>query len=230
QVSLPKAQVDALAIVLLTKDNLPAYHRELVHHFTLEGQWGQWIGRWTGEENQHAIVIRDYLMVTRNIDPVALEQTRMQHMVQGYRPLGFSGLETLVFAALHERALSVLLGQIRQVTADPILRNILDLVLGDEDLHFQFFSELVKFGLSRWPNGMMQAINARVHGCELVGASIVGYADRLQAVATSGIYGAQVHHKSVLKYAVNQWDVFVRNDLDLVGRAAQAELSTFLAV
>jgi acyl-[acyl-carrier-protein] desaturase len=31
------------------------------------------IGRWTAEEGRHAIVLRDYLTVTRNVDPVALE-------------------------------------------------------------------------------------------------------------------------------------------------------------
>ena len=37
-----------------------------------DGAWVNWVGRWTAEEGRHAIVLRDYLTVTRNIDPVLL--------------------------------------------------------------------------------------------------------------------------------------------------------------
>ena len=35
---------------------------------------GQWVGRWTAEEGRHAIALRDYLVVTRGVDPVELER------------------------------------------------------------------------------------------------------------------------------------------------------------
>ena len=53
-------------------------------HFSLDGAWGTWVGRWTAEENRHGIAIRDYLVVTRAVDPVALEQARMEHMTNGF--------------------------------------------------------------------------------------------------------------------------------------------------
>ena len=63
---------------LLTEDNLPSYHR-LIHGMfgAGDGAWINWVGRWTAEEGRHAIVLRDYLTVTRNIDPVALEHDRV---------------------------------------------------------------------------------------------------------------------------------------------------------
>ena len=36
QVTLPQAITDACEILLITKDNLAGYHRELVEHFILE--------------------------------------------------------------------------------------------------------------------------------------------------------------------------------------------------
>ncbi|HSS34820.1 MAG TPA: acyl-ACP desaturase, partial [Patescibacteria group bacterium] len=71
-------------IGLLTEDNLPSYHR-LIHGMfgDGEGAWISWVGRWTAEEGRHAIVLRDYLTVTRNIDPVALERGRMTQLQQG---------------------------------------------------------------------------------------------------------------------------------------------------
>jgi len=67
----------AFEINLLTEDNLPSYHR-LIHGMFGQGDgaWINWIGRWTAEEGRHAIVLRDYLTVTRNIDPIALDQLR----------------------------------------------------------------------------------------------------------------------------------------------------------
>ncbi|WP_412458133.1 acyl-ACP desaturase, partial [Mycolicibacterium monacense] len=68
--TLPKHVTDALEILLITKDNLAGYHRELVEHFILEEKWGRWIGRWTAEEHLHAVALRNYLVVTREVDPV----------------------------------------------------------------------------------------------------------------------------------------------------------------
>ena len=75
----------AFEIGLLTEDNLPSYHR-LIHGMFGQGDgaWINWVGRWTAEEGRHAIVLRDYLTVTRNIDPVALERGRMTQLQQGY--------------------------------------------------------------------------------------------------------------------------------------------------
>lgn len=42
-----------------------------------------WVGRWTAEEGRHAIVLRDCLTVTRNIDPVLIERGRMTQLQQG---------------------------------------------------------------------------------------------------------------------------------------------------
>ena len=54
EVTLPKHITDALEILLITKDNLAGYHRELVEHFILEEKFGRWLGRWTAEEHLHA--------------------------------------------------------------------------------------------------------------------------------------------------------------------------------
>ena len=48
--------------------------------FGMDGAWGQWINRWTAEENRHGIALRDYLVVTRAVDPVELEELRMEEM------------------------------------------------------------------------------------------------------------------------------------------------------
>ena len=59
----------ALEVNLLTEDNLPSYHREVDRAFGRESAWGEWVNRWTAEEGRHAFCIRDYLLVTRGVDP-----------------------------------------------------------------------------------------------------------------------------------------------------------------
>ena len=73
-----------MVVNLLTEDNLPSYHREIATRFGRDGAWGQWVGRWTAEEGRHGIALRDYLVVTRGVDPVELEALRMEHMTAGY--------------------------------------------------------------------------------------------------------------------------------------------------
>ena len=103
QVTLPKVVTDACEILLVTKDNIAGYHRELVEHFILEEPWAVWLGRWTAEEHLHAIALREYFVVTREIDPTANEHVRFEHVsVKGYRADQFSQVETLVFMALFE--------------------------------------------------------------------------------------------------------------------------------
>src|SRR3954451_14303430 len=74
----------ALVVNLLTEDNLPYYYSAIDDHFGADDAWGAWNRRWTAEEGRHSIVIRDYLTVTRAVDPVALERGRMHQVCYGF--------------------------------------------------------------------------------------------------------------------------------------------------
>ena len=79
------AQV-AMVQNLMTEDNLPSYHREIAMSFGMDGAWGQWVNRWTAEENRHGIALRDYLVVTRAVDPIELEKLRLEVVNRGFSP------------------------------------------------------------------------------------------------------------------------------------------------
>lgn len=79
------AQV-AMVQNLVTEDNLPSYHREIAMNMGMDGAWGQWVNRWTAEENRHGIALRDYLVVTRSVDPVELEKLRLEVVNRGFSP------------------------------------------------------------------------------------------------------------------------------------------------
>ena len=85
------AQV-AMVQNLVTEDNLPSYHREIAMNMGMDGAWGQWVNRWTAEENRHGIALRDYLVVTRAVDPLELENLRMEVVNRGAE--GKAGTQT----------------------------------------------------------------------------------------------------------------------------------------
>ncbi len=188
QVTLPRDVVDALEIMLITKDNLAGYHRELVEHFILEDKWGRWLGRWTAEENLHAIAIREYLVVTRNFDPTADEEVRVAHVMRGYRADSYTQIETLVFMALYERAHAVYMRNLEAKITEPVLKRLVGRIATDEERHEEFFHNLVAHCLQRYPDQTIGAIVRRSGGLDVVGGDILEYTDKLRVVAEAGIF------------------------------------------
>ena len=188
QVTLPRDVVDALEIMLITKDNLAGYHRELVEHFILEDKWGRWLGRWTAEENLHAIAIREYLVVTRNFDPTADEEVRVAHVMRGYRADSYTQIETLVFMALYERAHAVYMRNLEARITEPVLKRLVGRIATDEERHEEFFHNLVAHCLQRYPDQTIGAIMRRSAGLGVVGGDILEYTDKLRVVAEAGIF------------------------------------------
>jgi acyl-[acyl-carrier-protein] desaturase len=94
----------ALLVNLLTEDNLPYYTQTIARLFGTRGAWGCWMGRWTAEEGRHSIVLRDYLTVTRTLDPVVLERSRMAQVERAQIPQPSAAHAGLVYVALQELA------------------------------------------------------------------------------------------------------------------------------
>jgi len=188
QVTLPRDVVDALEIMLITKDNLAGYHRELVEHFILEDKWGRWLGRWTAEENLHAIALREYLVVTRNFDPTADEEVRVAHVMRGYRADSYTQIETLVFMALYERAHAVYMRNLEARITEPVLKRLVGRIATDEERHEEFFHNLVAHCLHHYPDQTIGAIVRRSAGLGVVGGDILEYTDKLRVVAEAGIF------------------------------------------
>jgi acyl-[acyl-carrier-protein] desaturase len=205
QVTLPKVITDACEILLVTKDNLAGYHRELVEHFILEENWGQWIGRWTAEEHSHAIALREYFIVTREIDPTANERVRFEHVAKkGYRADHFSQIETLVFMAFFERAHAVYCNNLAAQIEEPVLAGLIAHIARDEERHEEFFANLVAHCLRYSPDETVAAIAARAGELGVVGGDIDAYRDKLQNVAEAGIFGAP-QLRQVISDRISAW-------------------------
>lgn len=187
-VTLPKKVTDAVEILLITKDNLAGYHRELVEHFILEDKWGRWLGRWTAEEHLHAVALRNYLVVTREVDPSANEDVRVEHVMKGYRADSYSQIETLAFMAMWERAHAVFCRNLAAQTEEPVLRGLIEKIARDEERHAEFFSNLVAHCLTSMRDETVDAIATRAAALDVVGGDIDAYADKVATVADAGIF------------------------------------------
>ena len=204
QVTLPKAVTDALEILLITKDNLAAYHREFVFSFVLEEKWGRWIGRWTAEEHLHAVALRNYLVVTREIDPAANEDVRVEHVMKGYRADTYSQIERLVFMAFFEREHAVFCRNLEAQITEPMLKNMIGRIARDEERHEEFFANLVAHCLTYSRDETIEAIARRAAELGPVGGDIDAYADKVAHMAEAGIFGAE-QLRQVIADRITAW-------------------------
>jgi acyl-[acyl-carrier-protein] desaturase len=205
-VTLPKTVTDALEILLITKDNLAGYHREFVFSFILEEKFGRWIGRWTAEEHLHAIALRNYLVVTREIDPAANEDVRVEHVMKGYRADTYSQVERLVFMAFFEREHAVFCRNLEAQITEPVLKGLVGRIARDEERHEEFFANLVSHLLSYSREETIAAIAARAADLDVVGGDIDAYADKLQNMADAGIFGPD-QLRQVVSDRIAAWGV-----------------------
>lgn len=205
-VTLPKPVTDALEILLIVKDNLAGYHRELVEHFILDDKWGRWLGRWTAEEHLHAVALRNYLVVTREIDPSANEDVRVEHVMKGYRADKLSQIETLVFMSFLERAHAVFSRNLQAQITEPILASMVGRIAKDEERHEEFFSNLIAHCLTTKRDETIAAIASRAAAFEPIGADIDAYADKVRVVAEAGIFDDAALRK-VLSDRIAAWGV-----------------------
>ncbi len=219
---LPEAVRDALFVNLLTEDNLPHYFETINRLFGGTDAWGAWSKRWTAEEGRHSIVIRDYLTVTRALDPVVLERARMAQVAGGVVPRPDDPREGLVYVALQEMATRIAHLNTGRVLDDEAGYEIMKRVAADENRHHLFYRDLVVAALELDPNKSMQAIDAQVRTFEMPGAGIAGFADRARRIAKAGIYDLRIHLEQILKpVLLTHWRITELDGLDAGGEAAR---------
>lgn len=218
----------AMIVNLLTEDNLPSYHREIATRFGRDGAWGQWVGRWTAEEGRHGVALRDYLVVTRGVDPVKLEELRMVHMVAGYDSGDKSMLQTIAYVSFQELATRVSHRNTGKATGCPVAERLLQRIALDENLHMVFYRNMMAAAFDMAPDDTMEAIRDEVVGFEMPGATMPDFARNSLTIARAGIYDLRLHHDEVIVPVLKFWKVFERADLGPRGEAAREDLARFL--
>ena len=219
----------AFEIGLLTEDNLPSYHR-LIHGMfgRGDGAWINWVGRWTAEEGRHAIVLRDYLTVTRNIDPVLLERGRMTQLQQGYDHDAPDTLHGLAYVAFQELATRIAHRNTGRYSDDPVADKIMVRIAADENLHMVFYRDILAAAIRIEPSAAVCAIVDEVLAFAMPGAGIPGFIRKAAQIAKAGIYDIRVHREDVLMPIIKYWGIFELQNLIAAAEAARQRLAEHL--
>jgi acyl-[acyl-carrier-protein] desaturase len=229
EVPMPDGVRSALFVNLLTEDNLPYYFRTIEAMFGADSIWGQWVRRWTAEEGRHSIVIRDYLTVTRSVDPVALERARMHQVSTGITPDPGSPADGLAYVALQELATRIAHRNTGKLLDDRLGYEVMARVASDENLHFLFYRDLVTAALGIDPSTTVIALERQVREFEMPGTGIVNFSHHASAIAKAGIYDLQLHYEQILVPVVlRHWAVEQLEGLSPEAEEARTKLVGFI--
>ncbi|WP_016934012.1 acyl-ACP desaturase [Rhodococcus sp. R1101] len=218
----------AMITNLLTEDNLPSYHREIAESFSRDGAWGTWVGRWTAEENRHGIVMRDYLVVTRGVDPVALENARMEHMTNGFASPNSTGmLHSVAYVTFQELATRVSHRNTGRACDDSIADKMLQRIAADENLHMIFYRNICDAAIDVAPAQTLAAIVEVLENFQMPGAGMPNFRRNGVLMAKHGIYDLRQHLDDVVMPVLRKWRIFER-DLGSEAQRDLDKLGTFL--
>ncbi len=230
------SEVARIAMVtnLLTEDNLPSYHREIAMNFTMDGPWGFWVNRWTAEENRHGIALRDYLLVTRAIDPIELEELRVEQVTRGFSPgqnqqggdelFAESLFDSVIYVTFQELATRVSHRNTGKACNEPIADQLLGRISADENLHMIFYRDVSAAGLDIAPNQAMKSLHKVLTNFKMPGYTIPDFRRKAVVIATGGVYDPRIHLDDIVMPVLKKWRIFEREDFTGEGAKLRDEI------
>jgi acyl-[acyl-carrier-protein] desaturase len=230
---LPDAVRSALFVNVLTEDNLPYYFDTIDRMFGGTGVWREWSHRWVAEEMRHAQVIRDFLLVTRAIDPVQLEDGRMAQVSGGVVPEPGTPLDGFAYVALQELATRISHRNTGKLVLEsapdsPAARagyDVMARVATDENHHHLFYRDLMSAAIEIDPSGAVEAMSRQVIGFAMPGVGIPGFAAHAAAIAKAGVYDIATHVDQILTpVVIRTWGVEALTGLTDAAERARDEL------
>ena len=221
----------SIYVNLLTEDNLPYYTNTLLTHAPKDHPILDWNHQWTMEENRHSMVMRDWVHISRCIDPTLLEEGRRVQMHKGEVPSPNSLADLITYVSFQERATQI---AHRNTGAklpkdDKMGRNVLALIAGDETKHYLFYRDLAMAAFAIDPSTMMIAAAKQVSSFAMPGTGIPSFTRHAVRIAREGIYGLGQFLRDVLDPVLNLWDVDHLAGLSAEAERARQELSDFIA-
>jgi acyl-[acyl-carrier-protein] desaturase len=219
------AQV-AMVQNLVTEDNLPSYHREIAMNFGMDGAWGQWVNRWTAEENRHGIALRDYLVVTRSVDPVELEKLRIEVINRGFSPgQNYQGdyfadtlTDSVIYVSFQELATRVSHRNTGRACNEPVADQLLAKISADENLHMIFYRDVSEAAFDLAPNRAMTSVHKILRHFKMPGFLVPEFRRKAVVIAVGGVYDPRIHLDEVVMPVLKKWRIFEREDI--TGEAA----------
>ena len=229
------SEVARIAMItnLLTEDNLPSYHREIAMNFTMDGPWGWWVNRWTAEENRHGIALRDYLVVTRAVDPIELEELRIEQVTRGFPGQNQQGgdelfaqslFDSVIYVTFQELATRVSHRNTGRACEEPIADQLLGRISADENLHMIFYRDVSAAGMEIAPNQAMKSLHKVLTNFKMPGYTIPDFRRKAVVIATGGVYDPRIHLDDIVMPVLKKWRILERDDFTGEGARLRDEI------
>jgi acyl-[acyl-carrier protein] desaturase len=220
QSRIPDVAQVAIVQNLLTEDNLPSYTREIAMNFSMDGPWGQWVNRWTAEEARHSTALRDYLVVTRAVDPVELEKLRLEQMTRGFSPgqnhqgdlFAENLFDSVMYVSFQELATRVSHRNTGAVCNDPVAEQLMARVSHDENLHMIF-------------NQAIRSVHRILRNFKMPGFTVPEFRRKAVIIAVGGVYDPRIHLNEVVMPVLRKWRIFEREDFSGEGARMRDDLA-----
>ncbi|KQR97379.1 fatty acid desaturase [Williamsia sp. Leaf354] len=217
----------AVLALLMTKENLPSFHRVLGIHFPPFSEWRALVGRWTAEDNRHSIALRDHLVVTRQVDPERVEALRLSHVTQGYQQnpesRTMSPAYVLATMAVHENQSVAFANRLAEKVETESLAGILRNVAKDDEIQASTFAAFLNATLNAQPDATVIAVATALDNAVPIGADISGFEAEQALIAD---YGDESVLVGVAKTLVEQLGLRSLDGLSDSAEAARQKLLT----
>jgi acyl-[acyl-carrier-protein] desaturase len=196
-------------------------------NFGMDGAWGQWVNRWTAEENRHGIALRDYLVVTRAVDPVQLEELRLEQVTRGFSPgqnqqgdlFAESLFDSVIYVTFQELATRVSHRNTGRACNETIADQLLARVSADENLHMIFYRDVSEAGFEIAPDQAMHSLHRVLRNFKMPGFTVPEFRRKAVIIAVGGVYDPRIHLDDVVMPVLKKWRIFEREDF--TGEAAR---------
>ena len=198
---------EALVLNLLTEDNLPFYHYAIASRAPEGSAIARWTRRWTAEEGQHAIVIRDYLMISRNCDPVKLEDDRVATVTKGWDSPWDDPLDIFVYTSAQELATRVSHRNTGIKADDEVAYEIMKRVAADENYHYIFYKGVISAMLKLDPSACIQSMRKVYENFNMPGTVVPRFRRRAAMAARAEIYDLRIHAEKIIAPVLREWKI-----------------------
>lgn len=220
----------AIYVNLLTEDNLPYYTQTLMSHTPADHPLHDWNHQWTMEENRHSMIMRDWVHISRCIDPTMLEDGRRVQMHRGEVPTPDSLADLIAYVAFQERATQI---AHRNTGAklpkdDKMGRTVLATIAGDETKHYVFYRDLSLAAFAVDPSLMMAATARQLTRFAMPGTGIPGFTRHAVRIAREGIYGLGQFLNDVVEPVTTAWNLEGMKGLSADGERAREQIRGFV--
>lgn len=229
QKSLPNELIVALETSMLTEINLPWYTAYLKDMFK-DGlkPLQQFVNNWVSEEDQHASALENYLILTRNSNPVILNKLKKEIMMEGWDSDFSFPIATMAYTAIQELATVVFYQSVAKTSKfyDQTLYDLLMRLSKDESLHYAFYNQVIQLYLELDPN-QITYIAPIIKGFKMPGQVLKDFDERMKIIETAG-YGPNQYLDSVLEVLVKRWKIKSLQPTSAEGVKGKEEILTYI--